>query len=329
MVVTKTDMQGSIGGGELEHRCLGIAVSALLESGNSPGSSFSRTFPLGPDCGQCCGGVVEVLFEIIDPANCEWLDVLLVMREQGEEVVLITPTDSRSRMGKMLVTSQGGVGIEGAENEILCAARTLLASDESLQQQCITSGNTVTITIVLEPIRKTNFDIVLFGAGHVASALVTILAGLDCDVHWIDSRAELFPPSLPANIRVLPAADPATLVSSMPAGAYYLVMTHSHPLDLELCQYILARDDAAYCGLIGSRSKRNRFEKRLHALLGDGFYSAKLTCPIGAGAGSSSGKKPMEIAVAVATELLCLQQRATVHLDKTVSARPLVSAVKS
>lgn len=327
MVVSLQDMQGSIGGGELEHRCLRLALNALRDKASSAASNFSHTFPLGPECGQCCGGVVDVVFEVLDPATSVWLPALLDFQQRGEDVLLITPTESRAGVAKVLVTAQGGVGLSGADSNLIEHARVLLASDGSLQQLTVAMGDAVGVPVVLEPVRRTNFDIVLFGAGHVGSALITILAGLDCDVRWIDSRADLFPSALPGNIQALPAADPAALVARMPEGAYYLVMTHSHPLDLELCHQVLARDDAAYCGLIGSRSKRNRFEKRLRNMLGIGFDPEKLTCPIGAAAGT--GKKPMEIAVAVAAELLRLQQqRMDMSANKQKTVRPLVSAVK-
>lgn len=88
----------------------------------------------------------------------------------------------------------------------------------------------------------------------------------------------------------------------MPPGSYYLVMTHSHELDLGICLAILARNDAAYCGLIGSVSKRRRFARRF---LEHGLAQAQvdqLVCPIGiAGIG---GKLPTEIAIATAAEIL-------------------------
>ena len=96
----------------------------------------------------------------------------------------------------------------------------------------------------------------------------------------------------------------------MPAGSYFLIMTHSHALDFEICDQILRRDDAAYCGLIGSLSKRRRFE---HLLRKQGLAAARLqnlTCPIGID--SIAGKRPVEIAISVAAELLALRGRAQV-----------------
>ncbi|POM20311.1 hypothetical protein CSX04_01713 [Burkholderia cepacia] len=43
--------------------------------------------------------------------------------------------------------------------------------------------------------------IVLFGAGHVGHALVTLLGALPCVVQWVDTRDELFPDECPPNVQ--------------------------------------------------------------------------------------------------------------------------------
>ena len=65
---------------------------------------------------------------------------------------------------------------------------------------------------------------------------------------------------------------------------------------------MLQRDDFAYCGLIGSLSKRRRFEKLMRDAGMSNTALQKLTCPIGID--GIRGKKPAEIAVAVSAELL-------------------------
>ena len=64
MVVTADSLAGTIGGGNLEHQCE-AAARALLAAGVEIPST--RDFPLGPALGQCCGGHVTVLFEILRP----------------------------------------------------------------------------------------------------------------------------------------------------------------------------------------------------------------------------------------------------------------------
>ena len=83
-------------------------------------------------------------------------------------------------------------------------------------------------------------------------------------------------------------------------------MTHSHALDFEICTRILNRDDVAYFGLIGSRTKRRRFEKRFAKAGLSASRVEQLVCPIGVD--GISGKKPAEIAVAVAAELLQVRE---------------------
>ena len=52
-------------------------------------------------------------------------------------------------------------------------------------------------------------------------------------------------------------------VRQAPPGAFYLVLTHEHELDLRITEAILRRGDFAFCGLIGSKTKRARFVHRL------------------------------------------------------------------
>lgn len=151
------------------------------------------------------------------------------------------------------------------------------------------------------------FHLMLFGAGHVAQALVQVLAEIDCAVTWIDGREQQFPAQVPAHVRVETSETPAHEVRLALSGAFYLVMTHSHALDLEIIEAILARGDAAFIGLIGSDTKRARFEHRLAA---KGFSAAQIagiTSPIGVG--GITGKAPGVVAVAAAAQLLQVTER--------------------
>jgi len=164
--------------------------------------------------------------------------------------------------------------------------------------------------VFVQDVATSSFHIAVFGAGHVGSAVVATLGGLDCSIRWIDSRRGILPAKAPHNVSIVHSDDAVREVAAMPAGSYFLIMTHSHALDFEICDQVLRRDDAAYCGLIGSLSKRRRFE---HLLRKQGLTAARLqhlTCPIGID--SIAGKRPVEIAISVAAELLALRGRAQV-----------------
>jgi len=155
------------------------------------------------------------------------------------------------------------------------------------------------------------FELRLFGAGHVGQALVNVLAEVDCDITWIDSREQQFPTLVPANASIEFCEAPQEEVAAAAPGTFYLVMTHSHALDLAIVERILERGDAGLVGLIGSHTKRITFERRLRA---KGFCEQaieSLVCPIGVP--GVSGKAPGVVAIAVAAQLLAQvsSQRAT------------------
>ncbi len=85
-------------------------------------------------------------------------------------------------------------------------------------------------------------------------------------------------------------------------GTYFIVMTHNHARDLALAERILRRGDFAFFGMIGSRTKRRKFEHRLSALGIDPAVIARMHCPIGID--GIADKSPEFIAIAVAAQLL-------------------------
>jgi xanthine dehydrogenase accessory protein XdhC len=164
--------------------------------------------------------------------------------------------------------------------------------------------------------------IVLFGAGHVGHALIKLLGSLPCVVQWVDERDELFPDETPANVQVEATDTPDAIVDTAPPGAYFLVMTHNHALDFSLAARIMRRRDFTYFGMIGSKTKRVKFERRLLDRGVDLDRLVEMTCPIGVA--GIVDKAPSAIAVAVCAELLQIRtrqfvaQRATQQLCASV-----------
>ena len=160
------------------------------------------------------------------------------------------------------------------------------------------------MTIFLEPFAWRRSTLLLFGAGHVGKEVVKVLDGLPVRARWIDERVGEFPTTLPANAEKIVTSAPTAEIRDAPAGSYILIMTHSHDLDYDLVKAALQRGDFAYLGLIGSKTKRAKFEKRLRVEgISDDMLS-RLVCPIGIE--GVTGKHPREIAIAVAAELLQL-----------------------
>ncbi|MCW8925467.1 MAG: xanthine dehydrogenase accessory protein XdhC [Xanthomonadales bacterium] len=289
MIVTGDTCRGSVGGGQLEHQCTAVATQMLDR--HEP--ARLQKFVLGAALDQCCGGAVEVLFEPIRGDVPAWLKTLYETDLQRQGAVLATELNNQPR--KTLI--HAGSHDSPLPESVVQAARAMLSGSEKTHR---------VEDVLLENIRSPELNIAVFGAGHVGTALVGILAGIDAEIRWIDDREDIFR-QVPDGVRTIHAPSPAVEAANMPPGSYYLVMTHSHQLDLGICLTILARNDAAYCGLIGSASKRKRFEKRF---LEHGLEQAQvdqLVCPIGiAGIG---GKLPGEIAIATAAEILQVSEK--------------------
>ncbi|MDH4314031.1 MAG: xanthine dehydrogenase accessory protein XdhC [Gammaproteobacteria bacterium] len=317
MIVTPTQTIGTIGGGQLEYQCSRIAFEHLRDY--PVPKAFWRRFPLGSDLGQCCGGVVEVLFERFVRSDCRWFDELQHFYQASEPLVMATSSDN-----KYLISADNTYSLNDSElsDEVLSVARAMLGerhgsarSIEHAEQQYL-----------LEPFTETDMQVAIFGAGHVGSAVVAALSKIDCRIRWIDNRRNIFPASLPPRVTRVDSPDPAREVHAMPPGAFFLVMTHSHPLDYDICQQVLERNDFAYCGLIGSVTKRRRFEKLMRDCEMPASSLERLSCPIGIG--GISGKRPDEIAISVAAELLTI--RDALRVDQGYDhGQPLTIVAKS
>jgi len=173
----------------------------------------------------------------------------------------------------------------------------------------------------LDPIAPCDFEIVLFGAGHVGRALVRVLAEVRCRITWVDAREDEFPRDMPPQVNVVCTDAPEAEGDAAAPGSYFLVMTHSHPLDEAICERIFRRDDFAYFGLIGSLAKRRQFEKRLEQRGTPRARFAALSCPIGVA--GIPGKEPATIAIAVAAELLQAHAKYSTTLASAPAAAQL------
>ena len=275
LVMPDGGFHGTIGGGALEWRAIAQAREGLERK--APLARLAR-HALGPELGQCCGGSVRLLTEVFDRGRIEEVHRLAEAERAG-------PFRTRAEL---------------SEDRIRRAPTPGARVDEGLALRL--DGRLLT-----ETFGERRRIVALFGAGHVGRALMLALAPLPFDVIWMDERADAFPAAVPANVRARPVRDAAAEVPALRERAFVVVMTHSHPLDLAIVHAALAAGRFDYVGLIGSKSKRARFTRRLREAGVGAEAIAKLVCPIGVGGIRS--KLPAAIAAAVAAELL-LQEEA-------------------
>ncbi len=292
MLVDASRQWGTVGGGHLELRGVETA-RAMLAQGEA---RRLERFPLGPSLGQCCGGVVQLAFEVLDAGHA----ALLAQRTNEDSWRL--------------------VALDGAPALALFDADGKQIQGEPAPGFTLGPGTPQFTHIMREPggrrwlvdkVEAPHEHLMLFGAGHVGAAIVRALADLPCRVTWVDEREDLFPAQVPANVTVEATDTPEALAEAAAPGTSFLVMTHSHALDQRLAEAILKRPSVAedWFGLIGSNTKRKQFE---HRLRDRGVGQARLdamVCPIGVP--GIEGKQPAVIAVAVAAQLLMVWEART------------------
>ncbi len=315
MLVTRDGFAGTVGGGHLEHRAIDMARTMLEEGG----VARIERFALGPSLGQCCGGIAHLVFELVDREQMALLD-----KRRNEDTWRLVgwtappstrPTDAgaTSNMPMPLERVDGkpvhptalldGAGRQlsgGPAPDFDCTRGTHVFTDDT--------GRNWLADAVFAP----RAHLMLFGAGHVGAAIVRALAELPCRVTWVDERDDMFPAEVPANVTVEATDTPEALVAQAAPGTSFLVMTHSHALDLRLSIAILSRvrtlEQTDWFGLIGSDTKRRQFEHRLRERGIANERIGAMVCPIGLP--GIAGKAPAVIAVAVAAQLLTVWETA-------------------
>ena len=267
MLVTPGEIAGTIGGGKLEHEATRQARQ-ILEL--VPGTWRIQDYQLGPLLGQCCGGRVRLLVEHIDAARLDWL------RDIGPESLLVT-TLERDRLTRQVTPG------------VLAPPLSARGARPSLGDSLV------------EPISATRRLLYLFGAGHVGQAIAAHARLLPLRLAWFDTRPET---AEIAGVTLVDEESIADCIAEAPAEACIAILTHDHALDYWLVSAALRRAELAYVGLIGSRTKRARFLRRLAA---DGVGEdalERLVCPIGLA--GVQGKEPDVIAISVLAQLLQL-----------------------
>jgi xanthine dehydrogenase accessory factor len=269
-------------------------------------------------------GFVERLAEL-SQSGVPFVCVTLV------EAIGSTPQDAGS---KMLVTTQGlafgtvgggrveakaieqarqmlGSGEQGAGSREASGSDSMLPAPSSMLLEWnlkrdvgMTCGGSV--KLYFETYNHAIWRIVIFGAGHVAAAVVDCLKLLDCHVTCIDPREEWLG-RIPANARMakVQADEPKKLVAALPDDAFVICMTMGHATDRPILDEIFRRGKRfPFLGVIGSRAKRAVLVKELVAAGIPPDAAERFHCPIGLELGTN---QPGEIAVSVVAQLI--QQR--------------------
>ena len=145
-------------------------------------------------------------------------------------------------------------------------------------------------------------EVYVFGAGHVGKALALALSPLPLRTVVVETR-QIELDAVTDEVERELRAMPETMVEAAGPGAAFVVLTHDHALDFLIVHAALARADAAYVGMIGSKTKRASYLGWHVREAGGGREDVDpLVCPIGGSA--VRDKRPEVIAALTAAEIM-------------------------
>ncbi|WP_085316553.1 xanthine dehydrogenase accessory protein XdhC [Derxia lacustris] len=289
IVVTRDGLAGSVGGGHLEWQATAIARELLGADDAAP--RFTRNFILGATLGQCCGGAVELMFERIVPGDAARLADWQARRAADAALCVVTP----------LAPGEGGGAASAGATLLAIDARHPLAAVLDASAEAATVTRLDGARQLVERLTPPRPCVCIYGAGHVGSALVAVLAPLPLRLRWIDTREAVFA-AVPPGVACIETDSPADEALRAPPDALHIVLTHNHELDFEVVRRLLADGRFGWLGMIASRTKVARFRSRLAARGIGPEALARLVAPIGVPGIAS--KLPAAIAIAVAAQLL-------------------------
>ncbi|MBU3022625.1 xanthine dehydrogenase accessory protein XdhC [Aestuariibacter sp. A3R04] len=263
-----------------------------------------------------------------------WYDALSFCHQHGRAYVLITVLSSagstpRDLGAKMVVTGDSQYDTIGGghlEFDAVNKARQYLLGGKDAQHvesyplssklgQCC--GGAVK---VLFEVKSTHSQtLAVFGAGHVAQALVPILAQLPLNLLWIDSRPDAFDNlTIPAHVNTVCDPQPEGELRLLPEDSWVLILTHDHQLDFRLSETALKLAQFPYVGMIGSETKAKRFRTRLGHRQFSNQAMRSFVSPVGEQ--TIIGKRPIEVAVSISAQVINMLNNAPVNTTSEVPA---------
>ena len=302
---------GSVGGGCLEAEVWQGSMDAMKRGKNAL-MNFQLDDENMVDSGLICGGAVTILIEPLHHHDFSQIDIyqrIKEMRDQGERGVLasvvsrggsaVPPRGSKVLFGKG--EEKRGFLLEGAvfENEIRhwCVENIL----KELRLESFKGNDNDPVEILLEPIQPDS-TLYIFGAGHIAEALLPLGKMADFRVVVIDDRTMF------ANPKRFPEADeilvePFEMVFDklqINPHSYLVIVTRGHLYDGEVLERA-TKTDAGYIGMIGSKRKIAVLYKTLQDKGVKKEALDRVYAPIGLDIHSET---PAEIAISIAAELI-------------------------
>lgn len=326
MLVTKEGrVEGTIGGGAVEYTCIKRAKEVLKKKISHEEQFWLRENQV-QDLGMICGGDVKIYFHYLDSANRQiqeavegivdvyrngeesWLLQDMTGDTEGEKAEKDIPGTRREAVRKDKAGTKNKAGAKNTAGSLAVIRRDKSSRGMEVPDEAYTFLGT-------EPVQFTAGNrcyyceklvqagrVYVFGGGHVAQALVPVLAAVEFRCVVLEDREEFCRPELfpkAEEVRLVDMKCPETY-GQIGKEDFVCIMTRGHKDDLTVQAQVL-RTPASYVGVIGSRRKK---EGVFACLREQGFTEddlKRIKTPIGL---EIQAETPAEIAVSIAAELI-------------------------
>jgi xanthine dehydrogenase accessory factor len=309
-------LAGTVGGGAVEYQSISIAQDAIKEK-RSNIHQFILTKNQIEDIGMICGGSATVHYLHLSGDDNALLEIVKEARDAIRErrpSWLVTDISEENQLGLALFTAPAGTNpanpdfsvegwtFKGFPEDHPCTI-ALLDDPRMLCQR----GHAVSLydhTFYVEELVVPGV-VYIFGGGHVAQALVPVLAHTHFAVVVLDDREEFTNPALFPGAYDVRMCDLDHIDKTVSIGPddFVCIMTRGHKNDLDVEDQVL-KTQARYIGVIGSMHK----VRTVDAILMERGHSEEAVnraiSPIGLDIG---GETPEEIAISIAAQLIAVR----------------------
>ena len=314
---------GTIGGGRLEASAINLARE-LIPMRKTVIQSFDLTSRDAAASEMICGGSGEILIDFIDALDEN-------NRKIYAEAAKIVAQSEKGWLITLLGNNPGSSGID-RQQCLVDAGKNMTGSiscNPYLLEKLLAGPAKITIhseafdkhRFLVEPLRQGG-TVYLFGAGHVSQKIAPLSESVGFRTMVIDDRVdyasrERFPE--PIELRVIESFQKLPELE-IDGDSYLVIVTRGHLYDKDVLEQLL-RSNAAYIGMIGSRSKRDLVYAEI---MSHGFEKQELDrvySPIGTNIGAET---PEEIALSIVGEMVKVrsEKNETSMGSKTKGATP-------
>ncbi len=244
-----------------------------------------------------------------------WINLLFDFKQKNTPIALVTVTkvlgSAPCKVGsKMIVTEKkqlfGTIG--GGKLEFQVIDEAIIAIKENkIKEFTYTLGPEFEqccggkVELIIEPMNQSP-QLYICGAGHIGVEICYVLQNTPFNINLLDIRKN-WKETISINESISYSSIEFDLYKqtiNWGPNCYIVILTHDHKLDFEITALAL-HEKTKYIGLIGSKTKKNKFNNLLKNELKFETGISPVHCPIGLDLG---GNSPKEIAISIAAELL-------------------------